>query len=247
MQKQLTITLLGLGLLTSPVVFADIVGAGASVGYWNAGLEGKATDGSDRVDVENDLNLDRSSNVQLNAALEHPVPLLPNVRLGFTRLEQTGDGSVSARFGDLITTGTVNVRSELDLDQLDLTLYYEVLDNWVNLDAGLTVRSLEGELLVEERGNVSNANRTSIDAVLPMLYLSGRFDVPVTGFSIGATGNAIALGDDSMFDVTAYGQYDLSILRLQAGYRQLSLDVEDGNDSLDIDIGGPFIGLGLDF
>lgn len=247
MRKQLTIAVLGLGLTASPLAFADIVGAGASIGYWNADLSGSASQGSDRVDVENDLNLDRSTNLQFSAALEHPIPLLPNVRVGFTRLEQDGNGSLEGNFGDLLNVGVTDVRSELDLDQLDLTFYYEILDNWVNLDAGLTVRSLEGDLYTAERGNLANANRTSVDAILPLAYAAARFDIPVTGLSFGATGHAIAFDGDSIFDLSAYGQYDLSLLRFQAGYRQLSVDVEDGSGALDIEIGGPFVSLGVDF
>jgi outer membrane protein len=247
MRKQLAITLLGLGLATSQFAAADVVGAGASIGYWDAGLSGNATQGADRVDVENELDLDGSDNVQFSASLEHPVPVLPNVRLGFTRLEQTGSGELGASFGNLATVGSVDVRSELNLDQLDLTFYYEVLDNWVNLDAGLTARSIDGELLIEERADPTNANRTEIDAILPMLYLAARFDVPGTDISFGAEGNGVGYSGDSILDAMAYGQYDISVLRVQAGYRRMSIDVEDGDESLDVDIDGPFVSVGLDF
>lgn len=245
MGKQFAITVLGLGIAVSPIAAADIVGAGASVGYWNSELTGQASKGNDLVDIEDDLDLDRSDNVQIRAALEHPVPLLPNAGVGFTRLDQSGEGRLGTSFGS-VDTG-LQVRSELNLDLIDLTLYYELLDNWVNLDAGLTFRALDGELLVEERANPANATRAEIKAVLPLGYVAARFDVPVTGLSFGATGHGIAFDGDSLFDITAYGQYDLSVLRLQAGYRQLSLDVEDGSDSLDVEIGGPFISAGLDF
>lgn len=247
MHKQLAIVILG--LTASQFASADIVGAGASVGYWNSQLSGEANKGNDRVDVEDSLDLERSSNVQLRAALEHPIPLLPNVALGFTRLEESGTGELGASFGDIevLGGGTVPVRSELDLDLLDATFYYELLDNWLNLDAGITIRALDGELQVENRLNPADATSADINAVFPMGYVAARFDVPVTGLSVGASGNAIAFDGDSLYDFTAYGQYDLSIVRLQGGYRQLSIDVEDSGDSLDVDIGGPFISVGLDF
>lgn len=245
MRKQF-VTLV-LGLTASGLASADIVGAGASVGYWNSDLSGTASQGNDRVDIEDNLDLDRSDNVQLRAALEHPVPLLPNIGLGYTRIDQSGKGELGVDFGDLNAGSGIEVQSELDLELLDLTLYYELLDNWVNLDAGLTLRSVDADLLVEDRLNPANAGRAEVKAVLPMAYLAARFDIPITGISVGAVGNGISYDGDSLYDVTAYGQYDFSALRLQAGYRQLSIDVEDGSDKLDMEIAGPFVSVGLDF
>ena len=247
MRKRLAVTLLGLGMAGSQIVMADIVGGGASVGYWYSGVSGVATQGNELVDVENQLDLEDSGNVQLSAWLEHPVPVLPNLRLAFSRLEKNGDGEFSGSFGNLTLASPAAVSSELDLDQLDLTLYYELLDNWVNLDAGLTVRSIDGELLIEEKSSSSNMNRTEIDAILPMAYLAARFDVPGTDVSLGAEGNGVAYSGDSVIDFAAYGQYEIALLRLQAGYRRMSIDVEDGNESLDIEVDGPFLSLGLDF
>ena len=80
---------------------------------------------NDVVDVENDLDLESDTNANLSAYLEHPVPVLPNVRLNYTRIEQSGSGEVSTQF-DLVSG---DVDSDLDLSQFDVTLYYEVLDN----------------------------------------------------------------------------------------------------------------------
>jgi hypothetical protein len=37
------------------------------------------------------------------------------------------------------------------------------------------------------------------------------------------------------------------LLQLRAGYRQISIDYEDSDDRLDIDLGGPFVSAGLTF
>ncbi|WP_166268486.1 TIGR04219 family outer membrane beta-barrel protein [Marinobacter caseinilyticus] len=233
-------------LIAAPFASADVVGLGASVSYWDSELSGQAVNKGSAVDVEDELNLDSDSNANLSAYLEHPVPVLPNVRLNYTSIKQTGRGEVSSSGFDLIGSGA-QVDSKLELDQIDVTLYYELLDNWVNLDAGLTVRSLDGELLVEERFPGNNASRTEIKAVLPMGYLAARFDLPLTGVSIGAEGNGISYSGDSIFDYNAYAQYEVSVVQLRAGYRQMSVDYEDGDDKLDIDIDGPFASLGVTF
>ncbi|MBW7470105.1 TIGR04219 family outer membrane beta-barrel protein [Marinobacter sp. M216] len=233
-------------ILSAPVAQADVVGLGANVSYWDSDLSGQATDNGDVVDVENDLNLDSDSNANASLYFEHPVPVLPNVRLNYTLIEQTGRGQLGADFGGIFVGSGVDVRSDLDLEQLDLTLYYEVLDNWVNLDLGLTARSLDGELNVKEIGG-TQASKTQVDAVLPMGYVAARFDLPLTGVSVGAEGNFVSYSGDSLHDFSAYGQFEIAVLQLRAGYRQMSIDYEDDDESLDVELDGPFVSAGVVF
>jgi len=227
-------------MVAAPVVSADILGVGATVGYWDADYSGKASKGNDRVDLERDLNLSSDSNANLTAYFEHPVPVLPNVRLAYTRTKQSGNGQLNTGYDGV--SGAV--RSELELEQLDVTLYYEILDNWVNLDLGLTVRDFSGELLVRSS---TDSSETKADAVLPLVYVAARFDLPFTGVSVGGDANAITYDGDSVYDFNVYGQYEMSLLQLRAGYRQISLDYDDGDDNLDIELSGPFVSAGLRF
>ncbi|MCM0611791.1 TIGR04219 family outer membrane beta-barrel protein [Marinobacter sediminum] len=242
--RKLMVAMGGSMILAAPLAQADVVGLGASVSYWDSELSGKASDSGDVVDVENNLNLDSDSNANASLYFEHPVPVLPNVRLNYTLVEQSGRGQLDADFGGIILGS--DVQSDLDLEQLDLTLYYEVLDNWANLDLGLTARDLSGELIVQQVGG-TQVSKTKIDGVLPMGYLAARFDLPLTGVSLGAEGNFISFDGDSIHDFNAYGQYEIAVLQLRAGYRQMSIDYEDGNERLDVDIDGPFISAGVAF
>lgn len=234
-------------LVTSaPLVSADVVGLGATVSYWDAQLSGKAVNKGDAVDVDNDLNLSNDSNVNLTAYIEHPVPVLPNVRVNYTRIQQSGRGNVGVQgYENLV--GNTQTQSDLDLKQLDLTLYYELLDNWVNLDAGLTARRVDGELLVRDRSGLQPVSRTRVKGVVPMVYVAARVDLPLTGLSVGADGNGIAYSGNSIYDFNAYGQYDLSPLQLRVGYRQQAINYEDNDNTLDIRLGGPFVSAGLTF
>jgi outer membrane protein len=243
--RKLVILAGGALMMSGTFAAADILGAGASVSYWDSDLTGQAGKNSDVVDIENDLNLSSDGNVNLEAYFEHPVPILPNVRLNYTRIEQSGDGELSTGY-DVLASG-VAVRSDLELTQLDGTLYYELLDNWVNLDLGLTVRSLDGELVVQDKTAGGRVSRTEISGAIPMAYAAARFDLPFSGVSVGAQGNLISYDGDSISDFNAYGQYELSLLQLRAGYRQMSIDFEDSNNRLDVELGGPFISAGLTF
>lgn len=234
-------------LLAAPFAHADVVGLGASVSYWDSDLTGEAADKSGgEVDVENDLDLESDSNANASVYFEHPVPLLPNVRLNYTLVQQSGRGELGADFGGIDVASGVDVRSELDVEQLDFTLYYEVLDNWVNLDLGLTARDLSGELIVRQVGT-TQVSKTEVDAVLPMGYLAARFDLPLTGVSIGAEGNFVSYSGDSLHDFNAYGQFEMAVIQLRAGYRQMSIDYEDDDDRLDVEIDGPFVSAGVVF
>ncbi|PXX90766.1 hypothetical protein DIT71_09495 [Marinobacter vulgaris] len=241
--RKLILALGGSLVIVAPFASADILGVGANVSYWDSDLSGEAGKNNDFVDVENDLDLDSDTNANLSAYFEHPVPLLPNVRLNYTRIEQSGRGELSTEFD--VVNGPVD--SDLDLDQFDVTLYYEVLDNWVNLDLGLTARNLDGELTVQETAVGGQISRTEVSGVVPMGYLAARFDLPFSGVSVGGEANVISFDGDSVYDYNAYGQYQLSLLQLRAGYRQMNVDYEDGDDRLDIELGGPFVSAGLTF
>jgi outer membrane protein len=243
--RKLMIVAGGALLMSSSFAMADVVGVGASVSYWDSDLSGKAGKNGDVVDIENDLNLSSANNTNLEAYLEHPVPVLPNVRLNYTRIEQSGSGELSTKY-DIFASG-VDVDSDLEMTQFDVTLYYEILDNWANVDLGITARSLDGELIVREQTGGSAVSRTKIDGVIPMGYVAARLDLPFTGVSLGGQANVISYSGDSISDYNAYGQYEVSLLRLRVGYRQMNIDYEDSDDRLDVKLGGPFISAGLTF
>ncbi|SOB75112.1 outer membrane protein [Marinobacter sp. LV10R510-11A] len=239
--RKLTLAVGSSLILAAPLAQADIVGLGASVSYWDSDLSGSIAQDNRSVDVDDQLRLKDDGNANASIYLEHPVPVLPNVRLAYTLVQQSGNGTLGGSYDGL--SGAV--RSDLDLEQLDLTLYYEILDNWVNLDLGLTVRDFSGELLIMDSGGTPS--KTKADAVLPLGYIAARFDLPLTGVAVGAEGNFIAFDGDSMRDFNVYGQYSISLLQLRAGYRQLAVDYEDGSDVFDVKIDGPFISAGVTF
>jgi outer membrane protein len=243
--RKLMIAVGGSLIIAVPFASADVLGLGASVSYWDSNLSGEAANKNDLVDLENDLDLSGDGNANLEAYFEHPVPVLPNVRLNYTTIEQSGSGKVSTEF-DGFPAGR-DVDSDLDLTQFDITLYYEILDNWANVDVGLTARNLDGELIVKDQTGTLTTSRTDISGVIPMGYLAARLDLPFTGVSVGGQLNAISYDGNSISDVNAYGQYEIAVLRLRAGYRQMKMDYEDSDNRLDVTLKGPFASVGVTF
>ena len=243
--RKLMIAVGGSLVLAAPLANADILGVGANVSYWDSDFSGEVVNKGSAVDIEKDLNMDSDSNANFTAYFEHPVPLLPNVRVNYTSISQSGSGKIGPEgFDDIINA---DVNSDLDLDQLDATFYYEVLDNWVNLDLGLTARKFDGELVVRDTAVGGRVSTTTVDAVVPMGYLAARFDLPFTGVSVGADGNFVSYSGDSLHDVNVYGQFEIAMLQLRAGYREMAIDYEDDDDNLDVELSGPFASVGFTF
>src|SRR5690606_24255951 len=83
-----------------------------------------------------------------------------------------------------------------DLTHTDATFYYELLDNVVSLDAGLTVRYFDGGVQIRSQ---TNSATLDLDDPLPLLYLAARVELPL-GFYAGGDVNAFGINDASLLD-----------------------------------------------
>ena len=140
----------------------------------------------------------------------------------------------------------------MDIDSLDGTLYYEVLDNWVSLDLGLTGRFLDGFVEVQETNGLVQ-DRLDIEVLVPMLYGHARFDLPFSGLAAGVRGNAIAFSGSNLIDLEAYLQLDFDLIPafdvgIQGGFRRLSLELDDvDNLNSDAAFDGAYVALTAHF
>ena len=123
-------------------VNADTLSVSVGGGVWNTSPSGSIHNTIDHapVDVKEHLFWDDESQGYLFATLEHPVPIIPNVRLMYTKVDQSGSGITTFEFDGNFYDGTVS--NEFSIETTDLIAYYEVLDNVVSLDIGLNIRSL---------------------------------------------------------------------------------------------------------
>jgi len=236
-------------LTAAPVIAsADIAGLSAVVGTWQSSPSG--TLGSTSISLENTLNFDDENSNYLFIALEHPIPLLPNLRLSRTSLEWTGQGTVPAgtRLDEVVFPIDQAVAAELDLSHTEVTFYYEVLDNVIDLDLGLTARMFDGEASLI---GATQQERVELDAVIPMLYGKAGIDLPFSGLSAAVSGNWINVNEFHLIDWSAELNYDFSIAPtleagLSIGYRSMLIEI-DAQDELqsDAEFDGLFIGLRL--
>ena len=225
---------------------ADFLGVFVGGGVWNSGFSGDII--SD-VSLDGDLNIDGDTGSYIYAAFEHPIPLIPNIKIARTTMEDSADGSLSSNFDFNGTNYVVNetVRTELDLTHTDFTLYYEVIDTGIDLDLGITARYFSGDVAL-------NGNREDIDVVLPMLYASAKIGLPFTGTYFGGEGNIVSYSGNQLADLAVHVGWEtenfiLPEFGVQLGYRRFTLDVseEDADVAVDVTVDGVFVNLTAHF
>ena len=246
MKAKLLMPALLLGAMTPLAASADTIGWRLGANSWAQAYEGDVESGGASIDVEQDLGYDDETGYNAYFQLEHPIPVLPNLMVSHTKIDADARGFLDDVVFDGVTYAG-NVRSSLDITHTDATFYYELLDNWVNLDLGLTGRYFpEGVEITDETTGVTGS--LDLDYVIPMLYAEARFDLPLTGLSLGISGNGVTYDDDTLYDVKVTVGYTFAFgLGIEAGYRAFDLDYEDDLDLADVTIDGAFAGAYWDF
>ena len=248
--KKILFSVLALALPIN-VMAATVFGLQVGGGSWSHTPSGDITSSDGGVgttaDLKDDLHLDKKSEGYGYIILEHPVPVLPNIKIMQTNLSSSGSGSVTSSFNYNGTTYSAsdNVTSKLSLNQTDTTLYYEVLDNVVSLDIGLNAKSISGEASVvsASSGSVSS----TFSATVPMLYLAAEVALPA-GFAIGADMSTITAAGNTLTDVTAKVSYTSDYLfGLEAGVRTQTYKIDVDNVKANMNFSGAFVGAFLKF
>ncbi len=164
------------------------------------------------------------SGYTLSAYFEHPVPIIPNFKLDYTP--------------EISFMGT----NEVKFTQADITAYYEILDNIVDLDVGITAKLFDGNIKSTALGN-QDAN-----LVLPMGYIGASVSIPVVPIRVDADMKYISYGDNTVSDMKIKAVWKVLMgLEVTAGYRYESLKVDQSGIDSDLTISGPFAGVGYSF
>ena len=243
--RWLLCAMLGAGAAHGDTLFGIYAGAG----MWQQEHSGDVASGGEAVDVEQDLDLEDENNNVFYVALEHGVPVLPNVRANYTEVSTSGENSLSRTitFSGQVFAVSEDVSSELEFTQADAIFYYELLDNVVSLDLGLAARWVEGHM---EVSSDSGFGRADFEGVLPLLYARVRGDLPFTGLWVGADAMGLAYDGHKLLDASAQVGWESPIgLGAEIGWRQFNLDLDDFEDidDAELDISGPYAALNFHF
>lgn len=226
---------------------ADFLGFEAGIGYWNAKTTGDFQKGTTSIDLENDLKYGNSNGTNYYYALfEHPVPLIPNIKIQHTKLDESSNGIINRNLNFNNQTFIVNsqVTSSYDLTQTDFIAYYEILDNWINLDLGLNIKHLDGKVTLSAPAFNTNVSE-DFSIYIPMGYVKAQFDLPFTGLSLESELSYIGYSSNHFYDAKVGLQYETSYgLGMEAGYREMQLKIDDiDNFYSNITVSGAYLSL----
>ena len=249
MRYKSTLSAALLAVFSTSAAQADtVLGVYANADYWQ--YEGKA-DVAQTGKKKNNFVFDEKNQASLSLSFEHPVPVLPNIRLRHTTLQGNDTQKVTAfEFGKFTFTQDVNL--DIDLTSTDAVLYYEVLDNVVSADIGIAAKLIDGDIVAKEVNGL-NKKTVSIKETIPMAYVSAQAKLPLTGLSVKADVAGVSYNGSSLTDVQAEIMYNfvdnLAVdIGIKAGYRQITATLEDIEDTdADIEFKGPYLGLEMHF
>jgi len=199
--------------------------------YWDQAVSG---DVNTDIDLEDTLGLSAGGQNVTYLAFEHPIPVIPNVKLKKSNLSTDGSATVPSNLDlgfDTVLAGSID--SKFDLSHTDYTFYW-----------GLPLPLVTF---------TSNDKSTDLDFIVPMGYLKAGVYIPLTGISFAGDLNVISVGSTSMTDYDLNVTYVLPLIPLldvgiTAGYRSFDLDLDEddfGDLSAEATIDGPYIGLSL--
>ncbi|ASP48141.1 TIGR04219 family outer membrane beta-barrel protein [Cognaticolwellia beringensis] len=242
-----------LASILSTNVQADALGIYLGGQIWDNQASGTFGDGSSQVD----FNLADEKQNSFFIAFEHPLPLIPNIRVASTSLETKGSTTLNTEFefeGETFSQGT-NVNADFNVSYVDYTLYYELFDNdLVSFDIGLTGRDFDGDVTVSaSSGSASQSGTVSVTDIVPMLYARTNVGLPLTGLNLYAQGNFLSIDDHTLYDYEVGVSYELIDnlaidVNINAGYRAVKLELDDLNDLYtNIEFDGVFLGTTIHF
>jgi outer membrane protein len=188
-------------------------------------------------------------------AFEHPIPLIPNIKIASTTLDTVGGTQISGNTSFTFKGEEYGVGSTLDttLDAsfVDYTLYYEVFDNdLLTFDFGLTARDLDAYIKVSDTNTSSDSD---VSGIIPMAYVSTIIGLPFTGLNVFAEANFMSYDDQTVYDAQIGVSYaildNLAVdFDVTLGYRTVKMEINDiDNFYSDLTYDGFFAGAVVHF
>lgn len=252
-----------LSSLAISAMLATAVNAGAILdlevggGVWSTGKPTGTveTSGFD-FDAQDEMKLDSTSdNMYAWAVIDHPIPIVPNIRVEQVTLKSSGTNSS-------LSVGPINgdVDSELDLSNTDVILYWGVpFATWApfidELDFGLGAKMFSGGLTMDN-GTVGDLIDQSFSGgMVPYAYGKLRIEPPFM-MGIGLEGEIKTMSVDAGSLTATFNEtivkadwgymFPLPILDiepgLELGYRNMSLDIDSSDLTTNVGFSGIFFG-----
>ncbi len=198
---------------------ADLIGGELDLGLFGYTPSGTVGSSSGRGSSQN-IEENEDANLIAKLYIEQPVPMIPNLKLGYTNL--THDTSY-------------------ELDMTDVTLYYQLIDTVADVDFGITARNLSGKIYSAENIDKWKPMLYGKAGIgLPMSGLGMQFEL----------GYNISDDNDVIYDMEFGVRYTFAMgMGAEVGYRSFHLETDNLTKSFktDLDFQGLFANFVLDF
>ncbi|WP_057832882.1 TIGR04219 family outer membrane beta-barrel protein [Colwellia sp. TT2012] len=198
---------------------------------WANETSGSFGEGSNNQTV---FDFDDKNQSSFYVAFEHPIPLIPNIKIASTTLDTVGGTQLTSSFTfeQVTYAAGATLDTSLDTSFVDYTLYYEVFDNdLLSFDFGITARDLDASIQVADQVTQLQSN-LDVSGIIPMFYLSTIIGLPFTGLNIFAEANFLSFDDQTVYDAQVGVSY--SILDniavdfdVTLGYRTMKMELND--------------------
>lgn len=188
-----------------------------------------------------------SDNTYMWAVIDHPIPIVPNLRIEQTTLKSAGS--------------TTLYDTDLDMSHTDFIAYWGVpFSTWLpfidELDFGLGVKAFNGSFTMVNDTTSIETTQSFDGAALPYGYAKLRVKPPfMMGVGIEAelkylnidAGSVISNFTETIIKLDWGIEAPLPVLDIEAGvelgYRMMSFDVEVSDLKGDVEFNGVFFGV----
>ncbi|MDH5444679.1 MAG: TIGR04219 family outer membrane beta-barrel protein [Gammaproteobacteria bacterium] len=232
--------------LISYQVSADFIGVYAGAGIWQQTPSGHINNQGTNADMEKNFLYGEENANFVYVAIEHPFPLIPNIRVNMYNLEMSKTTTLTAAnaftfAGTSYTAGT-SIQSKFEWQEEDALLYYEFLDNIVSFDLGLGMKTVTAELSITS-GGVTNT--LEIEESLPIAYAMAGVHIVGTGISIIVEQTTSFGGSMEISQSSSKLVYETDyMLGVELGYRTTTTNLDDMPIITgEVEFSGPFANL----
>jgi outer membrane protein len=249
-------TALSIGMIVLGVSFTSqadtLLGLYAGAQGWNMQTSGGfSSDGTNA-----NFNFEDKANSNLYVAFEHPLPLIPNIKVQRTIMNTMGETTLNSQysFGGEIYAANTDLNTDVQLTATDFILYYELFDNdLISFDVGVNAKYIDGDLMVTEKEDSSSFSREEFSGPVPMVYSRLAIGIPFSGFGAFVEGSFLNIDDHTLSDYQAALTYSLMEnlavdVTFQVGYRAVELELDDLDDIYsNLEFKGVYAGLEVHF
>jgi outer membrane protein len=215
----------------------------------------------DRIDLKNDARIEDKTQPWARLKFEHPIPIIPNIKLAYMPVKFEGGGTLTQniRWGNYTFEANASYNLSAKLDRVDATLYYNLpfiktaTAGKLDVEFGLNVRTItfEGKLEGKARElGIMVSEAASITLPIPMGHLAAEIK-PINQLSLLGEVNYIGFSKSAYYDYRA--GLRLSPVRtllkpfVEVGYRSEKLKIDEKDVKTDINMGGAYALVGIEF